>query len=161
PMVFLDMPLSILQYPQAGPLKLAFEGTGVISLSADAQFILHRVATDPGADGSPVFNADWDLIGLHQFGKEESLWRRIWQSLWAKSEVGNGAIAVAAIVDDLRRQNVNLLDLQNMQPFATTPSSTVVSQQLRDYSPLTQVAVQPSEPPALDAYRKAAAVLVS
>src|SRR5262249_13008768 len=91
----------------------------------------------------------------------ESLWKRIWQSLWAKSEVGNRAIAVAAIVDDLRRQNVNLLDLQNMQPFATTPSSTVVSQQLRDYSPLTQVAVQPSEPPALDAYRKAAAVLVS
>jgi len=150
PPVVPGMNLVIIQHPEAGPLKLAFETNGAIGLSDDNRFIRHRVATLPGSAGSPVFNGDWVLVGLHQ-----GHWNRV--SIDESGE--NRAIAIAAILEDLERKDVNVIDLQDTWPDYEEPSSDDVSQRLRDYRPLIEAPVQSDEPPALDAYRKAAAVL--
>ena len=48
-----------------------------------------------------------------------------------------------------------------MQPSSNLASATEAAQRLRNYRPLAKVPAEPDEPPALDAYRKAAAVLDS
>jgi V8-like Glu-specific endopeptidase len=36
-----------------------------VLLDYDERFLHYRTSTDAGSSGSPVFDAQWDLIGLH------------------------------------------------------------------------------------------------
>ena len=146
PPVVPGMPLLILQHPPRGPLKLVFEPNGAIGLSSDNRFIRHRLATEPGSAGSPIFNSDLALIGLHQGHRDRKSDEKL-------------AIAIAAIVEDLRRKNVDVLDLTGRRPLDEVQSTDEISKRLRDYRPLAEPQVPPEEPPSLVAYRKAAAVL--
>ena len=100
------MPLFIIQHPEAAPLKLAFETNGVIGVSPDdRRFIRHRVQTEPGSAGSPVFNADWDLIGMHQGNRHPD---GTPTSLEANAKGERLAIAMSAIAEDLKRKGFDL-----------------------------------------------------
>ena len=60
-----DAPLSIVQHPEGGSLKLALESKSVVGLVADGVRLRHRTNTDPGSSGSPCFNDAWKLVALH------------------------------------------------------------------------------------------------
>ena len=81
-------PLMILQHPAARPLKLALEMNGVISVTDER--IRHRVNTEGGSSGSPCFDTDWTLVGLHSSGDPNF------------DPEYNEAVTMAAIVADLR-----------------------------------------------------------
>jgi V8-like Glu-specific endopeptidase len=51
-----------------GGRKLAFSIHDNNLLDADDRLLHYRSPTEPGSSGSPVFNEDWDLIGLHHKG---------------------------------------------------------------------------------------------
>ena len=68
-------------------------------LLAIAEKLLHyRSPTDPGSSGSPVFDEDWNLIGIHHAGRDEM------PRLDGEPGVygANEGIRLSAIIDELR-----------------------------------------------------------
>ncbi len=57
----------ILQHPRGEVLKLAGKGT-MLTVADEGLRVRYTVATDPGASGSPVFDADLRLIAMHHAG---------------------------------------------------------------------------------------------
>ena len=63
-----DSPLLIVQHPDAAPLKLALDMSGVIGLNGNATRLKYKVNTEGGSSGAPCFNANWELVALHHSG---------------------------------------------------------------------------------------------
>lgn len=61
-------PLFILQHPEIGMMKLAWDPGSVIALNDVKTRIRHRTATLPGSSGSPCFDINFDLVALHHAG---------------------------------------------------------------------------------------------
>ncbi len=58
----------VLQHPDAAPLKLALEMSGIVALNGNQTRVTYTVNTEGGSSGSPCFNTDWELIALHHSG---------------------------------------------------------------------------------------------
>jgi V8-like Glu-specific endopeptidase len=58
--------VSIIQHPNGGPKKIAFTDNKVSAVFND--LVQYSTDTEPGSSGSPVFNQDWELVGLHHRG---------------------------------------------------------------------------------------------
>ncbi|MGW6426340.1 trypsin-like serine peptidase [Nocardia sp. NPDC055053] len=56
-------PLNIVQHPGGNPRKLAFRQN--LLLKVDPTRLIYQTDTMPGSSGSPVFNDEWELVGLH------------------------------------------------------------------------------------------------
>lgn len=89
PVVTPDTPLWIMQHPRGDPLKLAFADRGVEEVNGNGTRIRHRVNTEPGSSGSPCFDWNLLLIGLHHYGERYAAPRY------------NQAIPIAAVRDRL------------------------------------------------------------
>jgi hypothetical protein len=63
------MPLLILQHPNTGPVKLAFDTEAVLSVNNQRTRVRYATNTDHGSSGSPCFNLSWQLVALHHFGE--------------------------------------------------------------------------------------------
>jgi V8-like Glu-specific endopeptidase len=59
----------IIGHPFGGTLQLSFQDN--ILLDHQNPKLHYRTPTEGGSSGSPVFNQQWDLIGLHHAGSEE------------------------------------------------------------------------------------------
>jgi len=59
-------PVSIIQHPLGGPKQIALTSNEIINTHGH---LIHYVTdTLPGSSGSPVFNADWEVIAVHHAG---------------------------------------------------------------------------------------------
>jgi V8-like Glu-specific endopeptidase len=58
--------VNIIQHPGGGPKQLAFFHN-VVAFADDSR-IQYLTDTLPGSSGSPVFDKDWRLVGLHHSG---------------------------------------------------------------------------------------------
>lgn len=58
--------VSIIQHPRGEPKQLAARENQLIDLLPE--FLHYRTDTEPGSSGSPVFNDQWEIIGLHHSG---------------------------------------------------------------------------------------------
>jgi len=58
--------VSIIQHPQGGPKKIAFTDNKVSAVFDD--LVQYSTDTEPGSSGSPVFNQEWEIVGLHHRG---------------------------------------------------------------------------------------------
>ena len=58
--------LFILQHPHGRPLKLALDTDAVIGFNGRGNRVRYRTNTESGSSGSPCFDADWNLVALHQ-----------------------------------------------------------------------------------------------
>jgi hypothetical protein len=63
-----NTPLFIVQHPKGAPLKLALDTNAVINVNSNATRVAYRTNSEPGSSGSPVFNANWELVALHHAG---------------------------------------------------------------------------------------------
>jgi len=66
-------PVYVVGYPLGGGLQVALrdnECLGMEELRGSRQ-LLYRAATQGGSSGSPVFNAQWDLIAVHAGGDRQ------------------------------------------------------------------------------------------
>lgn len=59
----------VIGHPLGGTLQLSFQDN--ILLDYEVPKIHYRTPTEGGSSGSPVFNQQWDLIGLHHAGSSE------------------------------------------------------------------------------------------
>ncbi len=60
--------VAILQHPHKVSMKLALGSDQALTVNGAGNRLRHTVPTQPGSSGSPVFNADWDLVALHHSG---------------------------------------------------------------------------------------------
>ena len=61
-------PLLIMQHPDAAPLKLAIDMSGVIGVNTNETRLKYKVNTEGGSSGAPCFDAGWKLVALHHSG---------------------------------------------------------------------------------------------
>ena len=67
---------------------MAISAKGMIGLDPTGTRLRYKVNTQPGASGAPCFDANWELIAMHQ-------------DMQAGSEQG---LPISALVRDLRSQ---------------------------------------------------------
>ena len=61
---------NIIQHPEGGLLKFALADNKVTFASWE-HYLYYETDTLPGSSGSPVFNKDWKVMGLHHYGKND------------------------------------------------------------------------------------------
>ncbi|HSM05721.1 MAG TPA: serine protease, partial [Longimicrobiales bacterium] len=62
--------LYIAGHPGGGKLQISIHDNHLIEF--DDRKILYRTPTNPGSSGSPVFDEDWNLVGLHHAGSAQT-----------------------------------------------------------------------------------------
>jgi hypothetical protein len=63
-----NTPLMVMQHPDAAPLKLALDMSGIVALNGNQTRVTYTVNTEGGSSGSPCFSTDWELVALHHSG---------------------------------------------------------------------------------------------
>jgi hypothetical protein len=58
--------VTIIQHPNGGPKMIAFTDNKVAAVFND--LLQYSTDTEPGSSGSPVFNQNWEIVGLHHRG---------------------------------------------------------------------------------------------
>jgi endonuclease I len=64
-------PVTIIQHPRAETKQIALRENEVTDILEN--FLLYRTDTAPGSSGAPVFNDQWELVGLHHAGVPRKL----------------------------------------------------------------------------------------
>jgi hypothetical protein len=63
-----DAPLLILQHPEVGMMKLAWDPNSVMAVNKSGTRLRHSTPTLPGSSGSPCFDASFNVVALHHAG---------------------------------------------------------------------------------------------
>ena len=67
--ILVGQPISIIQYPDGGPKKYGVRDNELLLSPSDTDpFLQYTTDTLPGSSGSPDFNKDWEIVGLHHSG---------------------------------------------------------------------------------------------
>lgn len=82
--------VNIIQHPMGGPKVVAMYHNVVVF--SDEDRVQYLTDTLPGSSGSPVFNSEWSLVGLHHAGGP----------IAKDGSVRNQGISVRRIIDDLK-----------------------------------------------------------
>src|SRR5262249_40047736 len=64
--VLKDEYVNIIQHPNGRPKQVALRDNQVTDVLK--KYLHYRADTEPGSSGAPVFNDEWELIGLHHSG---------------------------------------------------------------------------------------------
>lgn len=57
----------VIGHPKGGGLSFSFQDNELLDHDRE-RYLHYRTPTEPGSSGSPLFNAQWKLIGLHHAG---------------------------------------------------------------------------------------------
>ncbi len=109
--------VNIIQHPSGEPKQLALRENQVIDLLDD--FLHYLTDTAPGSSGAPVFNDQWELVGLHHSGVPDrdnlgnilAIDNTIWQPEMGESRIkwlANEGVRISKIVRHLQQQNLTL-----------------------------------------------------
>lgn len=70
--ILVGQAISIIQYPDGGPKKYGVRDNELLIAPTEVDlFLQYTTDTLPGSSGSPVFNKDWEVVGLHHSGVPE------------------------------------------------------------------------------------------
>lgn len=106
-------PVNIVQHPDGGPRQFGITNNRLLEILEEG-FLHYETDTDRGSSGSPVFNADWELIALHHSGiprlESGQIMKRNGAGPWDEAHdpeseidwVANEGIRVSFIVSTLR-----------------------------------------------------------
>lgn len=102
---------NIIQHPGGGRKSVAFRDNRIVSHRSPVS-IRYTTDTDGGSSGAPVFNSDWQLIGLHHAAVRVSS-----EMIETDPSLGgyrylNEAIKLSAIASDLERRASETADAQ-------------------------------------------------
>jgi endonuclease G, mitochondrial len=109
--------VNIIQHPAGEPKQLALRENRVVDLLPD--FLQYMTDTAPGSSGAPVFNDQWELVGLHHSGVPQrddlrniiAIDGTIWQPEMGESRVkwlANEGVRIGRIAQHLKQQNLSI-----------------------------------------------------
>ena len=115
--ILVGQPISIIQYPDGGPKKYGVRNNDLLNAPADTDlFLQYTTDTLPGSSGSPAFNKDWEVVGLHHSGVPEVKDGQVmtnagtpWQQGMPDADihwVGNEGVRISCICARLRASSV-------------------------------------------------------
>lgn len=61
--------VNILGHPMGMSLQISLQDNNLVSVGD--QYLHYQTPTDPGSSGSPIFNQDWQLVGIHHSASKE------------------------------------------------------------------------------------------
>lgn len=61
--------VNILGHPKGLNIRVSLQDNKLISV--DDRYLHYRTPTDPGSSGSPIFNQNWELVGIHHSASKE------------------------------------------------------------------------------------------
>ncbi|MFZ6731208.1 serine protease [Undibacterium sp. Ji42W] len=61
----------VIGHPRGSGLQIAIHDSELLDIDDRKRLLHYRTPTDPGSSGSPVFNEEWHLIGLHHGGSSK------------------------------------------------------------------------------------------
>ncbi len=61
--------VTIIQHPKGEDKQIALHANEVLSVWN--QYVFYTTDTEPGSSGSPVFNKDWRVVGIHHAGQTD------------------------------------------------------------------------------------------
>jgi hypothetical protein len=62
----------VIGHPQGGGLQVSLHDSLLLDVDDEERLLHYRTPTDPGSSGSPVFNAQWEVIALHHSGSSKT-----------------------------------------------------------------------------------------
>jgi Trypsin-like peptidase domain/Tetratricopeptide Repeats-Sensor len=62
----------VVGHPASGALQFSLHDSVLLDVCDDERLMHYRTPTDPGSSGSPVFNANWQVVALHHAGSPET-----------------------------------------------------------------------------------------
>jgi hypothetical protein len=83
----------VVGHPRGGGLQISLHDSLLLDIDEDERLVHYRTPTDPGSSGSPVFNADWEVIALHHGGSASTPRLRGTGTYEANEAIALGAIA--------------------------------------------------------------------
>jgi endonuclease G, mitochondrial len=105
--------LNIVQHPNGEPKQLAIRENRLVDLLEN--FLHYETDTAPGSSGSPVFNDQWEIVGLHHSGvpKKDGEGRKlaVTGELWAPEMgehridwIANEGVRISRIIKHVKAQ---------------------------------------------------------
>ena len=61
--------VNILGHPMGMNLQISLQDNNLVSVGE--RYLHYQTPTDPGSSGSPIFNQDWQLVGIHHSASKE------------------------------------------------------------------------------------------
>jgi hypothetical protein len=62
----------VVGHPLGSGLQISLHDSVLLDIDDAERLVHYRTPTDPGSSGSPVFNSEWEVIGLHHGGSEDT-----------------------------------------------------------------------------------------
>jgi V8-like Glu-specific endopeptidase len=62
----------VIGHPLGGGLQISLHDSVLLDIDDDDRLVHYRTPTDPASSGSPVFNTEWQVIGLHHGGSAKT-----------------------------------------------------------------------------------------
>jgi V8-like Glu-specific endopeptidase len=62
----------VVGHPLGSGLQISLNDSLLLDIDDAERLVHYRTPTDPGSSGSPVFNTDWEVIGLHHGGSRKT-----------------------------------------------------------------------------------------
>ena len=62
----------VIGHPLGGGLQISLHDSVLLDIDDAERLVHYRTPTDPASSGSPVFNTEWQVIGLHHGGSEKT-----------------------------------------------------------------------------------------
>jgi endonuclease G len=114
--VILGEEVNIIQHPNGEPKQIALRENQLIDLLPD--FLHYKTDTAPGSSGSPVYNDQWEVIGLHHSGvpkrdAQGNILTRdgtIWIPAMGEHRIdwiANEGVRISQIVKHIKAQNLS------------------------------------------------------
>lgn len=110
--------VTIIQHPNGHPKQIALRENQIIDMLEN--FLHYHTDTAPGSSGSPLFNDQWEVVGLHHSGvpKRDDQGRilTLHNTLWT-ADMGDGVIdwianegvRISLIVQHIKNQSLDNL----------------------------------------------------
>lgn len=145
--VILGEYVNVIQHPSGQPKQLALRENRLVDLFDD--FLHYQTDTAPGSSGSPVFNDQWEVVGLHHSGvpqKDEqdrilAIDDQVWTPEMGENRIAwkaNEGIRISRIAKHVKQQNLS-------------PTQRRLRDEMFEQLPFPPAAIEPEAEPKITA----------